>query len=295
VSKILIVGAGGQLGQDLIARYQREQQHDVVALTRAELDVSSREQVLGVIGAVKPDVVINAAAYTAVDKAEADVDGAYAVNAMGARNLAEASMRIDAHLVHVSTDYVFDGTKHSPYHEWDETSPQSVYGASKAAGEAEVRSIAPLASIVRTAWVCGPHGSNMLKTVVRLVTQSDGPLAFVNDQIGCPTFTDDLADAVYRVGIARVPGVLHATNTGTDHDVSGVSWWEFARAIASSVGGDPDRIGAITTTQLDPPRPAKRPANSVLAPSAWRAAGLADLKAWPEALASNLTRLTHTN
>jgi dTDP-4-dehydrorhamnose reductase len=257
--------------------------------------VSSRDQVLQVVGAVRPDIIVNAAAYTAVDKAESDVAGAYLINAAGARNLAEAATRGDAHLVHVSTDYVFDGTKPSPYHEWDVVNPQSVYGASKAAGESEVAAHAPTASILRTAWVCGPHGSNMLKLAVRLLTTTDNVLSFVTDQIGCPTFTDDLADAVYRAAIARAPGVFHTTNTGDDANVVGASWFDFVDAISTSIGAGSGRVKPIVTAELDPPRPAPRPANSVLAPVAWRGAGFGDLPSWRDALANNLKRLSQVN
>ena len=186
------------------------------------------------------------------------------MNAFGARNVAEAARLVGAHLVHVSTDYVFDGTLPRPYTEWDEPNPMSVYGRSKRAGELEVTG----ATVVRTAWVCGRHGSNMVKTLLRLAGGT-GPLRFVDDQHGCPTFTEDLAGMLLQLGISRRPGLFHVTNQGP------TTWYQFARDTLALAGADPGRVEPISTAELDPPRPAPRPANSVLDNAALRHSGIA--------------------
>jgi dTDP-4-dehydrorhamnose reductase len=179
-----------------------------------------------------------------------------------------------AHLVYISTDYVFDGTSKSPYVEWDVPCPLSVSGRSKLGGESELD---PSATIIRTSWVCGAHGSNMVGTVLRLAAAS-GPLRFVDDQHGSPTFTADLAGTVRLLATERRPGIFHVTNQGV------ASWYEFAVAVLAAAGHDPGRVEAVTTAELDPPRPAPRPANSVLDNAALRLAGLALLPDWHEGL-----------
>src|SRR3954471_4617226 len=185
--RVLITGAGGQLGTDLVAAFAEHESHEVVGVAHAELDVADRDQVLQVAGSVRPDAIVHAAAWTAVDACEGDRDRAYAVNALGSRHIGEAAALVGAHVLAVSTDYVFDGSLDRAYTEWDEPNPQSVYGFSKLAGERELIATTPGAAIVRTAWVCSVHGSNMVKTVLRLATTTDKPLRFVNDQHGCPT------------------------------------------------------------------------------------------------------------
>lgn len=260
---MLVVGAAGQLGHDVAAQFAGSG-HDVVAARRQELDVSQRDQVLGAIGAIRPDTVVNCAAYTAVDACEADAERAYEVNAWAVRHLAEAARRFDAHLCHISTDYVFSGEKAEPYHEWDRTDPRSVYGASKLEGEKEA---GLAATIVRTSWLCGRHGSNIVGTVLRLAAE-DGPLRFVSDQRGSPSFTADVAAVIQRLCVDRRPGLYHVTNQGD------VSWHEFAREIMASADHDPDRVEPIATADLQPQRPAARPANSVLENRALALAGL---------------------
>jgi len=266
--RALLTGAGGQVGHEVEAALAASPHHSVLALTRADLDVSDRERTLQVIGEWAPEVVINAAAFTAVDACEQEVDKAFAVNALGPRNLAEGARAVDAHLVHISTDYVFDGEAAGPYREWDEPRPLCVYGRSKLAGEREVAALLPGATIVRSSWVCGRYGANMVKTVLRLAA-SPGPLRFVDDQKGCPTFADDLASTLVRLAIARLPGTFHVTNQGA------TTWAGFARDVLEVAGEDPRRVEAITTEQLSPPRPARRPANSVLDNCALRLLG------WP--------------
>ena len=263
--KVLVTGAGGQLGRDVVLVCEGAGD-EVVAADHARLDVSDRAQVEEAVLGARPDVVVHAAAWTAVDACEGDPERAYRVNALGTRWVADASRRAGAYLCYVSTDYVFDGTKDDPYVEWDRTNPQSAYGRSKWGGEQEVASLAPGASVVRTSWVCGQHGHNMVKTVLALADRPQ--LAFVDDQRGCPSFTADLAVAIHRLAAERLPGVFHVTNQGA------VSWYEFVRAILEVAGHDPEIVKPISTPELDPPRPAPRPANSVLDNAALRLAGL---------------------
>jgi dTDP-4-dehydrorhamnose reductase len=263
--RILVTGAGGQLGTDLV---QLEGHHEMIATTSATLDVGDRDSALAAITSTAPDLIVHAAAWTAVDACESNPDRAYRVNALGSRHVAEGARLTGAHLVAVSTDYVFDGRQADPYVEWDTTNPLSVYGRSKLAGEHEVQALLPGATIVRTAWVGGTHGSNMIKTILRLAA-GESPLRFVDDQRGCPTFTDDLAAMLLSLGVARRPGLFHVTNQGP------TTWYHFARDVLRAAGQDPDRVTPITTADLDPPRPAPRPANSVLDNAALRLGGLA--------------------
>lgn len=275
--RILVTGAAGQLGTDVVRLARADGRHEVFAATRADLDVGDRDAVMAAIVGAAPEVVVHAAAWTAVDACESGRDRAWRVNAFGCRNVAEAVRSTGAHLVSVSTDYVFDGTSPDAYVEWDRTNPLSVYGASKRAGELEVMALVPGATVVRTSWVCGPHGSNMVKTVLRLAA-GDGPMRFVDDQKGCPTFTDDLAAMILRLGSARRPGVFHVTNQGP------TTWYRFARDVLSAAGIDPGRVEAIRTADLDPPRPAPRPANSVLDNACLRMSGIELLADHHEAL-----------
>ena len=251
--RVLVTGAGGQLGHDVVATCTSAGD-DVIAADRSTLDVTQRDLVLGAVTSVRPDAVINCAAWTAVDACEDDPPRAFTANALSVRWLREACDRAGAHLTTVSTDYVFDGRLDRPYTEWDEPAPQSVYGRSKLAGEREA---GVAATIVRTSWVCGAAGPNMAKTVLRLLADGS-PLRFVDDQRGCPTFTADLAGMVRRLTADRRTGVHHVTNQGA------VSWYEFAREVVAAAGGDPSRVTPITTAELQPPRPAPRPTNSVL-------------------------------
>ena len=276
--RVLVTGAGGQLGQDVAAVFAR---HEVTAVTHAQLDVTDRDQVLGAVTTLRPQAIVHCAAWTAVDACERDPDRAFAANALAVRHVAEGARRVGAHVCHISTDYVFDGTKAAPYHEWDVPAPRSVYGASKLAGERELDADA---TIVRTSWVCGFGGANMVKTILRIATQQTA-LAFVDDQVGHPTFTADLAVAIRRLVIDRRPGTFHVTNQGA------VSWYEFARAVMRAAGNDPDRVSPIATSQLDPPRPAPRPANSVLDNAALRMSGVPLLRDFREPLAELVARL----
>ncbi len=245
------------------------------------MNVADWTAVREVADAFRPDIVLHAGAYTAVDACESDPDAAFAVNAMGTRHVAEAALSVGAHLVYLSTDYVFDGVLDRPYVEWDQPNPRSVYGRSKLGGELEVHAVAGgSATVVRTAWVNGAHGANMVKTVLRLAADNPhGPLRFVDDQRGCPTFTADLAQAVVRLALDRRPGTFHVTNQGE------TTWFGFARATLAAAGLDPHCVEPIATSELDPPRPAPRPANSRLDNAALRLSGLPLLPDWTDALA----------
>jgi dTDP-4-dehydrorhamnose reductase len=278
--RVLVTGAGGQLGTDVAAVCEAAGD-EVAAATRTDLDLADRDSVLGAITSTKPDVIVSAGAWTAVDDCESDPDKAWRINALGPRHVMDAARRVGAHVVHVSTDYVFDGTKLDPYVEWDAPNPRSVYGASKLGGE---REIDPSSTVVRTAWVCGEHGANMVKTVLRLADRPE--LAFVDDQRGSPTFTADLAVAIRRLAADRRPGLFHVTNQGQ------VSWYEFVRDILAVAGHDPAKVRPIKSDELDPPRPAPRPANSVLDNAALRLSDLPLLPHYRDSLATLVGRLT---
>jgi len=277
--KIFVTGANGQLGTELLPLLEP---HDVVAVDLPELDITDRALVLGAMHDIKPDVVINCAAITAVDLCETEIDLAYSVNALAVRHLAEGCRETGAHLASVSTDYVFDGTKVGPYNEWDDPCPVSVYGRSKLAGEREAGSDA---TVVRTAWVCGEYGNNMVKTVLRLLGEHD-TLTFVDDQVGHPTLVSDLAPVLRDLAISKRPGLFHVTNQGA------VSWFEFAREVAKAAGADPARVNPCTTEELGMDYPAPRPANSVLDNMALRLSGLPETRDFREPLAELVTRLS---
>lgn len=281
---VLVTGAGGQVGREAAVRFEASG-WDVVAHDRASLDVTSRSDVLAAVTAAAPDAVVNLAAWNAVDLAETELDAAYAVNAMAVRHLVDACRRTGARLCHVSTDYVFDGTKVGPYVEWDRTNPQSAYGRSKEAGEQEA---GPLDLVVRTSWVCGFHGANLVKTVLKLAAEPDRQLAFVSDQVGCPTMAGDLAATLVSLVADEHHGTFHATNGGA------VSWYEFVGEILRFAGHDPERVRPITTDELDPPRPAPRPRNSELDGAALRLSGLPPLRHHGEALEELVAALLAT-
>ena len=274
--RVLITGAGGQLGLDLV-RCCEVAGDQVTSATHAMLDVGDRDAVHGCVSVLRPDVVINCAAWTAVDACEGDPVRALALNGLAVRWLAESCDRAAARLVQLSTDYVFDGSLDRPYHEWDDPAPQSVYGTSKLAGEREALALGASATVVRTSWVCGQNGSNMVRTIMRLAAQQT-ELAFVTDQVGHPTFTADLAPMIRRLAVDRRSGIYHVTNQST------TSWYGFACDVVSAMGKSPDMVRPIATADLQPPRPAKRPANSVLDNAALRMAGLPLLRDFHEPL-----------
>ena len=277
VLKILVTGANGQLGQELV-RLPARPDIEIAGFGRDELDVTDPEQCRNVIGSYKPEVVIHCAAYTKVDQAESEPDEAYRVNADGTRNAALAAEQIGAKFVYISTDYVFDGKANAPYRENDRPAPQSVYGKSKLAGEQWVQSLSSRYFIVRTSWVYGKYGSNFVKTMLRLAEERDR-LKVVSDQVGSPTYTLDLAQFLLELGQTDHYGIFHASNTGA------CSWYEFAKAIFEERGMTV-QVEPCTTAEF--PRPAPRPAYSVLDHGAIRAHGLKPLRPWREALRSFL-------
>jgi dTDP-4-dehydrorhamnose reductase len=283
--RILITGAGGMLGLDLQAA-ARTAAHETIALTRAELDVTDPEAVQHAVRNARPDVVIGCAAWTDVDGAEREVETAQAVNGAGAGNVAAAAMACGAWTIHVSTDYVFDGSKRTPYVESDPVGPLSAYGRSKLAGERAVAERAPDAhTIVRTAWLFGARGRCFPRTMLRLAGERE-ELSVVADQVGCPTFTGHLAAAL--VGLAeqreRTVGVVHLAASGE------CSWYEFARAVLAAggtrSGTAPARVRPITTSEY--PTPAPRPAHSVLRSER----GAPILPAWQDGLAAFMHELS---
>jgi len=275
----LIAGAGGQLGSDL-ARVLRDQgvpDSHVLAASSSQLDITSSRSIAAAFTDFDPTVVLNAAAYTAVDKAETDEERAFAVNASGPALLAAAAVRTGARLLHVSTDYVFSGDAGEPYPVDAPPDPRSAYGRTKLAGELAVRELAPdLGYVVRTAWVYGASGANFVKTMARLEGAHD-TVQVVDDQRGSPTWSADLARGL--VALARsgaAPGTYHCTGSGD------TTWHGFTRAIFEELGADPARVLPTTTDKF--PRPAPRPAYSVLSASGWLGAGLTPMPHWRDAL-----------
>lgn len=260
--KVLVTGGNGQLGHELQRVFA---DHEVLAIDIDTVDITDRDAIFSTITSFEPEVVLHGAALTAVDACEEQPALAFRVNSLATRFIADASARVGARICYVSTDYVFDGTKVDPYVEWDLPNPMSVYGRSKLGGEREVY---PGSLIVRTSWVCGAHGNNMVKTALRLA-QGDGEVRFVDDQRGHPTFAADLAEGIHRLVVGHHTGLFHVTNQGA------VSWYEFVREIFELAGADDSRVMPISTAELDPPRPAPRPANSVLDNSAMRDSGVA--------------------
>ena len=276
--RVLVTGAGGQVGTELV-RVCAAAGDEVAAADRRTVDVGDRDAVLGTVLSTAPDVVVHCGAWTAVDACESDPERAWRDNALACRWVAEACRRAGAHLVHLSTDYVFSGEQERPYVEWDEVGPRSVYGRSKLAGEVEIRAGLPGATIVRTSWVNGAGGPNVTRMVLAaLAADPDVELRFVDDQRGCPTFTSDLAPALRQVAAARIPGTFHVTNSGP------TTWFAFVESVLVAAGRDPGQVRPIATSDLDPPRPAARPANSVLDGAAWRLAGFDPLPHWSEPL-----------
>ncbi len=270
MTRYLLTGASGMLGSDLRAVLDGR---EVTALGRADLDVTDAGAVRSAV--TDHDVVINAAAYTRVDDAETDEDAAFAVNATGAGNLADAASATGARFVQVSTDYVFRGEATTPYAEDAPRDPLGVYGRTKAGGE-ELVLRHPEVYLVRTAWLYGQHGPNFARTMVRLAG-SNPTVSVVTDQIGQPTWSRDLASWIVRLLDARAPyGIYHGTNGGS------ASWFDFARAIFAETGLDPARV--LPTDSGAFVRPAPRPSYSVLGHAAWERAGLEPPRPWREAL-----------
>jgi dTDP-4-dehydrorhamnose reductase len=300
--RAVVVGARGQLGTDLV-RVLHAAGHATTAVTRADLDVTDQESVerfirawaegqssalnLGPVGGDSEQnsprwggeraVLFNCAAYTDVDGAESDEAAAFVANAVGPAHLATACAKHDVELVHVSTDYVFAGDAERPYEVDDPTGPRTAYGRTKLAGEQAVFDLAPRSYVVRTAWVYGATGRNFIKTMARLERERE-TIAVVDDQRGSPTWAGDLARGLVALAGSGRHGRYHCSNGGE------TTWWGLARATFEELGADPARVLPCSTADF--PRPAARPAYSVLSDRSWRVAGLEPLPHWRVALAT---------
>lgn len=258
MKKIMIAGMGGQLGFEL--KRTAPENFLLFAPTEADLDITSRDSVFACIAKEKPEVIINCAAYTAVDKAESEIEKAHAVNQTGPRYLAEAARQHNALLVHISTDFVFDGSQGRPYGIADRPNPLSVYGKSKLAGENEVMSSGAAAFIVRTAWLYSSHGNNFVKTMLRLMKERES-IGVVTDQIGTPTWANSLARVIWQLIDHNARGLFHWSDAGV------ASWYDFAVAIqeeAQALGLLQKQIPIKAIATTDYPLPATRPGFSVL-------------------------------
>ena len=290
MQKILLTGVNGQVGHALKTKLT---EYEVIALSREQLDLTKIHDIRRVVREIKPNVIINPAAYTEVDKAESEPELAFAINVTAAQILAEEAARLGAALIHFSTDYVYDGTKKTPYVEHDELNPVSIYGKSKLAGEAAIRAVGLPHLILRTSWVYGAYGKNFLKTILRLAAERDA-LRIVGDQVGAPTSSESIANAVVQLVDVWKPtqenqtGIYHLTNKGE------TSWYGFSCEIVNQYnvlmsGKDwpalkvnVKNIAAITT--VDYPTPAARPANSRLNNAKLKQVFDVELPAWPHAL-----------
>ena len=287
--RLLITGWQGQVAQSLVEVAAGRKDVEALAIGRPALDLVSLPTVLRALSDHRPDVVINTAAYTAVDKAESEPDAAFALNRDGAARLAEATAARNLPLIHLSTDYVFDGTKTSPYVETDPTNPLGVYGRSKLEGELAVIAANPKHIIMRTAWVVSPFGANFVKTMLR-VGKERGAVRVVNDQIGSPTYAPDLATAILDIAAQlsnTTPwGIYNAAGTG-EATWHGVAATVFERA--TELGQSPVSLTPITTA--DYPTPAKRPGNSRLYCGKLKAAFGVELPAWEPSVRTCVERL----
>ncbi|NOV00265.1 dTDP-4-dehydrorhamnose reductase [Paenibacillus planticolens] len=277
--KILVTGANGQLGQDVVKVLGTN--HEVHGFGREQLDFTNESQCLEVLEALKPDTVIHCGAYTAVDLAETEEDMAYKINAVGTRNLTVAAEKVGAKLCYISTDYVFDGSASKPYREYDNTNPQSIYGKSKRAGEHLVQTLSSKYFIVRTSWVYGLYGANFVKTMLKLAQERDS-LKVVNDQFGSPTYTVDLANFLEQLVQTERYGIYHASNSGV------CSWFDFANAIFEE-SGKKMNVEPCSTEEF--PRPAPRPRYSAMEHLSIRTNGFEDLRPWREGLKAFLMEL----
>ena len=290
MQKILLTGVNGQVGHALKTTLA---EYEIVALSREQLDLTKSHDIRRVVREIKPNLIINPAAYTAVDKAESEPELAFAINATAAQILAEEAARLNAGLIHFSTDYVYDGTKTKPYLETDEINPVSIYGKSKLAGEDAIRAVGLPHLILRTSWVYGGYGKNFLKTILRLAAERDS-LRIVGDQVGAPTSSKSIADATLQLVNVWQPaqqdqsGIYHFTNTGE------TSWHGFSCEIVNEYSAlmahkhwpalktSVENIVAITTA--DYPTPAARPANSRLNNAKLKQVFDVELPTWQQGL-----------
>jgi dTDP-4-dehydrorhamnose reductase len=281
MTDVVVFGAAGMLGSDLMDELQARGLA-VEGFDKADGDIADAAQCMALLGRARPRAVINCAAFTDVNGAETRRDEAMRINAAGAGHVARACAAVRARCVYISTDYVFDGLKDSPYLEDDAPNPVSAYGISKLAGERETAAAAPDHAIVRTSWLYGVRGKCFPATVLA-AARAGKPLRVVDDQIGAPTYTRDLARALADVALMPATGVFHATNSGA------CTWFEFAREILRKSGVVP--VSLEPCRAADYPSPARRPANSRLANVRLRAAGVPALPPWPDALGRYLAEL----
>jgi dTDP-4-dehydrorhamnose reductase len=270
--KVMIIGAEGMLGHDLEDILSDE--HDVSTTTIDTLDITDIDKTIKTVKNINPDVVVHAAAFTDVDGSETRADLAYQVNALGTRNVAVACQKADSALVYICTDYVFDGTKGTPYREYDQTNPLSVYGQTKHQGEVYIRDILDKFYIVRTAWLYGYHGPNFVTTMLNLAQKMDS-ISVVSDQIGSPTYTVDLAKAINQLIKKPAYGIYHVTNS--EH----CSWYEYAQQIFENAGIEID-LKPVTTEEFGSPAP--RPIYSVLENYNWKMEGFPAIRSYKDAL-----------
>ena len=281
VTKIAVLGASGMLGRDVVSVLDG---YETFGFSRSDLDITNKSGVAESLGNF--DVVVNCAAYTQVDDAESSPESAFAINSQGPRNIARALAGTKCKLVHISTDYVFDGQAITPYSENHPTSPLSVYGASKQQGEIAIMEENPENSaIVRTSWLYGEHGSNFPKSILTAGLTRE-TINVVDDQHGQPTWTLDVAHQIKLLIDSGIPsGIFHATNSGQ------TTWFDFARELFRLAGWDEDRV--TRATSQDFPRPARRPEFSVLDHGGWRRHNLASLRSWEEALTEAWAAFLH--
>jgi dTDP-4-dehydrorhamnose reductase len=270
--KIMIIGSEGMLGHDLVDVLSAE--HEVSTTTIDTLDITDIDKTIKTVKNNNPDVLIHAAAFTDVDASESNPDLAYKVNAIGTRNVAVACQEADSAMVYICTDYVFDGTNKTPYREYEQTKPLGVYGKTKHAGEVYIRDIMNKFYIVRTSWLYGFHGPNFVTTMLNLAKTTD-KISVVNDQIGSPTYTVDLANAIAKLIKKPSYGIYHVTNS--DH----CSWYDFAAEIFRQANLEVD-LKPVTTEEF--PRPAPRPKYSVLENYNWKMEGHPEIRTYKEAL-----------
>ena len=275
--KVLVTGVKGQLGYDVVKDLEKRG-HQPIGVDRDEMDLMNNEAIRTFIMNLKPEAIIHCAAYTAVDKAEEEVETCYQINAEAVKVISECAKELDVKLIYISTDYVFDGTKEGEYVETDLPNPINVYGASKLKGEQYVQTLLEKYYIVRISWVFGVNGNNFIKTMRRLGSERD-ELNIINDQVGSPTYTADLAPLLVDMMETDKYGIYHATNEET------CSWYEFANEIFKQSGIEV-KTNPITTDQY--PTAAKRPMNSRMSKAKLKANGFNLLPTWQEALAHYL-------
>lgn len=282
--KVAVTGSEGQLGSDVMIAL-RAHGHHAVGLTRELLDITDEEKTRSILTELEPDALIHCAAYTAVDDAEDHEALCREVNASGTRNVAKACKAMDIPLVYISTDYVFDGTGHRPYEVTDKRNPQNVYGKTKAEGEAFVESLLDKYYIVRISWVFGIHGKNFVKTMLKH-GKSRKVLQVVNDQIGSPTYTRDVAEFLMSLMVSKDYGIYHATNSGY------CSWFDFAQKIFELSGMKDVRVEPVSSSAYV--TKAKRPMNSRLSKECLGRQGFTALPSWEDALGRFIKELSST-